>query len=631
MGVRAFGVIALSRLEKGICYGSLSILALMPIADLVLRQFSIAISASRAIMSHLFLVMGFFAAMMTVKSGEHISVTAIQYLKNAKVKRYLEIAGTLICILVLSVLVWDCISFIKFGLIGKKVGIIPDQVFAIAMPLGYAVMAVRFVGRICSGKGKFFALAAILLGTAAAFPAIAIFIWDFDLPAPILSCMNFMYDAAFLVRVPAIILLIVAALAGMPIFAAIGGIALVMFQAEGRQPVAVPLQIFYSLTRLDLVAIPLFTLTGFFLSESRAGERLVRTFKVFFGWLPGGMIIASVVICAFFASFTGASGVTILALGGILYTILIQNKYPPQFSIGLLTSVGGIGVMFPPSLAIILVGTTSNSILHLMNVPSNYSIVHFFTGAVIPGLILVIAIIIAGIILSAKVKVPVGVFEPKEALLSLKESFFEILLPFVLIAGILTGWLTLIEASALSVIYVVIVEVVINKDISVANIPKVFAKAVPIIGGVLAILAMAQVLSEAIIDSDVPQNFAAWMQGAITSKWVFLLLLNLALLVVGFVMDIFSAIFVLLPLIIPLGHAYGIDPVHLGIIFIMNLEVGLLTPPVGLNLFLASYRFEQPFIKICRYVLPFLLVHLAVVLLITYVPWLSTWLPGLRP
>jgi tripartite ATP-independent transporter DctM subunit len=610
----------------GICFGALSFLALIPFAELVLRQFKMAIPASKLLISYLFLVSGFFSAMITSKTGDRISITAVQYIKHDKVKRTLEFTSALISIFVLSILVWNCISFIKYGLAGRKVGPVPDWFFAIAMPLGYAVMVLRFLLRLETVRGKMCAGAVILLGTAAALPAIAKLVWGFEPPEPYYSWVNTLYDTAWFIRLPAILFLILAAFTGMPIFAAIGGIAMIMLQAGGREPEAAPIQIFSALTEGDIVAIPLFTLTGFFLSESRAGERLVRTFRAFFSWLPGGMIIATVIICAFFTSFTGASGVTILALGGILYTILTENKYSERFSIGLLTSVGCIGLMFPPSLPIILVATTSNTILHFMNIPVTYSIIHFFIGALIPGLILVLAMIATGMTISAKVKIPSEKFNPTHAFAALRGSFFEILLPVILIVGYFSGRLTLAEASAISVIYVVIVEVFINKDIAVADIPQVFLKAVKIIGGVLAILAMAKALSYAIIDSGVPERFTFWMQSAVQSKWVFLLLLNLALLVTGCLMDIFSAILVVLPLIVPLGHAYGIDPVHLGIIFIMNLEVGYLTPPVGLNLFLSSYRFEKPFAQICRNVLPFLIIQFVIVLLVTYVPLLSTWL-----
>jgi tripartite ATP-independent transporter DctM subunit len=379
---------------------------------------------------------------------------------------------------------------------------------------------------------------------------------------------------------------------------------------------SVAADIYSALTSANIIAIPLFTLVGFFLSESRAGERLVHTFRSLFSWIPGGMIFAAVIICAFFTSFTGASGVTILALGGILYTILSKHvNYPEKFSIGLLTSVGSIGLLFPPSLPIILVGAATQT-----------NIFHLFLGGIIPGLILVGAVIVFGIIASVRIKIPVEPFELRKALSSLKGSILEILLPVFLIVGYFTGTLSLVEIGAAGILYIFIVEVLIHRDIPFRSIPGLFLKAIPIIGGVLSILALSKALSYYIVDTQAPANLAKWMLGAIRSKHLFLLLLNLTLLVVGCLMDIFSAILIVLPLIAPLGLAYGIDPVHLGIIFITNLEVGFLTPPVGLNLFLASYRFKKSFVDICRYVFPFLFIQLAVVLLVTYIPWLSTWL-----
>jgi len=616
----------LSWLENIICFSALSLLALIPIIELILHQFMLTITGSNSILVHIFLVTGFFAAMITTRSGEHISITAVQYIKNDNIKKVFILICTVVSVFLLSIFLWDSICYLKF-MPGKQIGFLRDQVYAIAMPICFFVIALRFTLKLQKTGDKILAAASFLIGCIAALPAIAKIIWGFDdPPEPFFSWINYLYDAASVINIPVIILLIIAGIAGMPIFTAIGGIALIMLQAAGQEPERAVGQIFSALTDADLIAIPLFTLTGFFLSESKAGERLVNAFKIFFGWMPGGIIIATVIICAFFTSFTGASGVTILALGGILYTILNENKYSERFSIGLLTSSGGIGLLFPPSLPIILVASSTNTILHFMNIPVENTIIHYFIGAIIPGLILVFASIIAGLVLSSKVKIQTEKFNGRKALHSLKESFFEILLPIILVLGYFSGFFSLIEVSAVSVLYVLIVEVLIKKDILFKDIPKVFLKAVPIIGGILAILAMAKALSYAFIDSGVPEGFSFWMQGAIKSKYVFLLLLNLALLVLGCIMDIFSAILVFLPLIVPLGYAYGIDPVHLGIIFIVNLEAGFLTPPVGMNLFLASYRFDRPFMKICSYVSPFLIVRLVVVLLVTYLPWLTTWL-----
>jgi len=633
MSVNALRTFKISWIEKGVCFFSLALLALIPITELILRQFKLSIPESRDIIIHLFLVAGFFTAMHTTKYGEHISITAIQYIKNEKAKKILVTLSILVSVFLLSILTWNCVSFTKSGLLGKMVGPVPQFIFAIAMPLGYAVITVRLCLKLDTWKKRLLAFLALLAGTILAFPAIAKIIWGYDLPEPFLSFVEFFKYTVpwWQIQIPAVIFLIIMALCGMPIFAAIGGIAMFILLGGGSvEPEAVPNPIFFTLIDgMDIISIPLFTLTGFFLSESKAGERLVSTFKALFGWLPGGIIIATVIICAFFTSFTGASGVTILALGGILYTILTENKYSEKFSIGLLTSGGGVGLMFPPSLPIILVASTTNTILHYMNMEIKYNIVHYFVGAIVPGIILIAAMIITGLAVSSKVKISREPFSGRELLRSLKVSFFEILLPVVLIVGYFSGFLSLVEVSAFSVIYVIVVEVFVNKDIAFKEIPKVFFKAAPIIGGILAIIVMANALSYSFIVSGVPEQFTDWIQRAVQSKYVFLLLLNLALLVLGCLMDIFSAILVFLPLIVPLGAAYGIDPVHLGVIFIVNLEAGFITPPVGMNLFLASYRFEKPFMQICRSVLPFLSVRFAVILLVTYLPFLSTFLLGL--
>jgi len=630
------------RIEKALCYTALVLMALLPVADLVLRPFNIVIPYSRSIMIRLFLVAGLFAAMLTTREKDHISIAIIQYAKNEKIKNLFSSITSFFSAFMATILFWDSLSFVKYSFSGVATGgIIPDRFFAMAMPIAYGVIAIRFAMNVQPANAetdakpkmgvlKIIPFMAILLGSVAALPAIAKLIWGFEPPEPFFSWVNSLYDLAYQARMPFIIFLIVAALSGTPIFVVIGGIALVMLQAAGSEPEAAPIQIFSALTDSDLIAIPLFTLTGFFLSESKAGERLVRTFRSLFSWIPGGMIIATVIICAFFTSFTGASGVTILALGGILYTILSEKLgYSKKFSIGLLTSVGSVGLLFPPSLPIILVGASTNSILYFMGESVNYSIIDFFLGAIIPGIILVLARIIYGIIASRKVKIPIEPFNLKEAGSSLKGSALEILLPVILIGGYFTGLLSLTQVSAVSVIYIFIAEVLINRDIALRDVPKVLFKAVPIIGGLLSIIAMAKALSYAFVDSRVPENFTFWMQNAVESKYLFLLLLNLSLLVIGFFMDIFSAILVVFPLIVPLGLIYGVDPVHLAIIFIVNLELGFITPPVGMNLFLASYRFKKPFVEICRYVLPFIVVQFAVVFLVTYVPWFSTFLVGL--
>ena len=644
----------LGKIEKGACLAALTFLVLIAASESVARLFGTSFPASNGLLIHLLLILGLFSGMFTTKSGEHISITLFQYVKNERALRVFATITGSFAVFICTTLTWSSLSFIKIGIQPKLIGFIPNVVFALAMPIAFGVMAQRFVlqtsAKSCYVKpgfakqgfaGKyFFPLLALVLGTAASFPAIAKIIWGFDAPVIVFELSDLFSGLLFNFRFPLILLFVAIALFGAPVFTVITGITLVIIQAAGGEAEAVNNSIFTALTDQNIIAIPLFTLTGFILSESRAGQRLVSNFRSFFGWIPGGMIFATVIICAFFTSFTGASGVTILALGGILFTVLAGGKlqpedgpgqmpagpsqkpgkplYPENFTIGLLTSAGCVGLLFPPSLPIILAGSATRT-----------SIIHMFLGGLIPGVILVIAMIVMGIAASVKIKIPVEPFHFGVAFSSLKKSALEIILPVFLMAGYFSGLFSLVEIGAISVLYVFVAEVLIHKDIKFSQIPKVFYKALPIIGGVLCIIAAAKALSYAIVDTQAPINFADWMRAAVESKYVFLLLLNLALLAVGCLMDIFSAILVVLPLVSPLGEIYGIDPVHLGIIFIINLEVGFLTPPVGLNLFLASYRFNKPFTEICRFVLPFLIIQLAVVFLVTYIPILSTFLPGL--
>ena len=604
--------------EDVFCIASLVLLALLPVAESVARIFfNTGVPASSGLMTHLLLMAGLFAGMITTRSNNHLSIALVQQFSGENVKRRLQVLINLVSAFVVTVIAWSSLPFITIGLQGRMIGFIPDRVFALVIPASYGIIALRFARRTgLRGWKLIIPVLALVLGTAASFPVIAKFIWGFDMPQAVFDICDAMSLFAWYCKVPLVVLLLLAALAGTPLFVIMGALALLLLLASGGEMDSVAADIYSAFTNNNIIAIPLFTLTGFFLSESRAGERLVRTFRSLFSWIPGGIIFAAVIICAFFTSFTGASGVTILALGGILYTILSEHvKYPRQFSIGLLTSVGSIGLLFPPSLPIILVGATTQT-----------NIFHLFLGGIIPGLILVAAMIVFGIVASVRVKIPVEKFELRKALSGLKESAFEMLLPFLLITGYFTGVFSLVEIGAAAALYIFIVEVLIYREIKIADVPKVFIKAIPIIGGVLSILALSKALSYYIVDTQAPANLARWMYHTISSKFVFLLLLNLTLLVVGCLMDIFSAILIVLPLIVPLGQAYGIDPVHLGIIFITNLEVGFLTPPVGLNLFLASYRFNKSFVDICRYVFPFLIIQLIVVLMVTYMPWLSTYL-----
>jgi tripartite ATP-independent transporter DctM subunit len=627
-GKKTSAAIVLNAIEQWFCYLVLALLVLLPLVDILLRlTIKAGFPDAKGLLIHLFLALGIVSGMITAKRQEHLCIGIVQNFSKEKTKLIAAVISYILSALVLTIIAWGALPFIRIGLMGRKIcGLIPDRFFGFLIPLGYLVMAFRFARFTpLKGKLKIIPYMVIVLGTILAIPLIGKSIWEFNQPDLIYNISDVYYLIAEYIKIPGAIFLIIAAFAGTPLFVVMGGMSLLLIQASGGETDVISGQVYMALTQDGILPIPLFTVAGFLLSESKAGERLVKAFRGLFGWFPGGMIVASILICAFFTSFTGSSGVTILALGGLLFAILSQHsKYSEKFAIGLLASVGSIGLLFPPSLPILLVGVTTAT-----------NIKHLFLGGIIPGFILIGASIIFGILISGKTfghkaghaVVAVDAFNLKETLKGIKESIFELLLPVFLVYAFLKGLLSITELGAFSVIYVFVIEVFVHKDLSLKQIPAVLYKSIPIVGGVLSIIGLSMALSYYIIDTQAPQNLAYWMRDTIQSPIIFLLLLNLMLLVVGCLMDIFSAILIVLPLIGPLGIAYGIDPVHLGIIFIINLEAGFLTPPVGLNLFLASYRFNTPFMVICRYVLPFLLMRLIVVLLVTYIPALSTFLP----
>jgi len=366
-----------------------------------------------------------------------------------------------------------------------------------------------------------------------------------------------------------------------------------------------------------LITIPLFTFAGYILAESHAPQRLIRLAEAWFGWIPGGLAIVVLVACAFFTTFTGASGVTIVALGGLMLPVLMKN-YSERFSLGLITSSGSLGLLFPPSLPLILYGIVASAPIDKL-----------FLAGIIPGMVLILVLSSYASIWSARIKVPRTPFRLKEALLSLWKTKWEALLPFMLLAAIYSGTTTVAEAATLTVIYVLIVEMLLYRDIKVPMLSGIVKESMVLVGAILIILGVALGFTNFLVDQEIPMKPLEFIQEHIHSKIVFLLAINAFLLVVGCLMDIFSAIIVVVPLISPIAAAFGIDPIHLGIIFLTNLEIGYLTPPVGLNLFISSLKFDKSIVKLYVSVLPFIALLLLALMLITYIPELSLWLPRL--
>ena len=411
------------------------------------------------------------------------------------------------------------------------------------------------------------------------------------------------------------IVLFVLALLGIPLFIALGAGGILASHSSGIDPVVLLIEMERLASQPSLVAIPLFTLTGITMAKGGAAQRLIRLFNALVGWFPGGVAIVSVLSCAFFTAFTGASGVTILALGGLLYPLLKIAGYPERFTIGLLTSSGSIGLLFPPSLVILLYG-----------IVANVNINELFLAGILPGFLLIIILAVYSNYCGIKGTVTLQRFRWHVLFKTIRESFWDIMLPVIILGSIFGGFITVAETAAVAAVYVLFIESFVYRQIRLLrDLPTILKDTAVLVGSILVILGVALGLTNLLIDAQLPMKILALIESVISDKLVFLILLNIFLLIVGSIMDIFSATVVIVPLILPLAARYGIDPVHLGIIFLANLEIGYITPPVGLNLFIASQRFGKPILTLFRAAVPFLMLMLLWLALITYIPDLSLW------
>ncbi|RLA63498.1 MAG: TRAP transporter large permease [Epsilonproteobacteria bacterium] len=408
--------------------------------------------------------------------------------------------------------------------------------------------------------------------------------------------------------------IIALALIGTPIFVIMGLVSLVAFSNAGIEVSAIGIEIYKIAAAPTLLTIPLFTFAGYLMAESGTPKRLFRLADSALGWMPGGVAIVSLVVCAFFTAFTGASGVTIVALGGLLYPILIEEKYSSKFSLGLITTSGSLGLLFPPSLPIILYGLVAKVDIDTL-----------FKAGIVPGILLIVILSAWSIRNGAKKeKNEKKVFSRTELLAALKGAIWEILLPIGVLVGIYGGYTTVSEAAALTALYVLIIECFIYKDLNFfKDVPKVIYDSMALVGAILLILCCAMGVTNFLVDEEIPMQILDWMRTFLTNKYSFLLFLNIFLLIVGTMMDIFSAIIVVVPLITPIAAEFGVHPVHLAIIFLTNLEIGYITPPVGLNLFISSFRFKKPITELYRASFPFLLLLVFALILITYIPEIS--------
>ncbi len=411
------------------------------------------------------------------------------------------------------------------------------------------------------------------------------------------------------------LLLIILSLVGAPLFSLIGALALYLFATSGGEASFVIAE----LTRLadipSLIAIPLFTFAGYTLAESKAPHRLVNLSQALVGFVPGGLSVVALISCAIFTAFTGASGVTIVALGGLIFPILLKEGYPEKFSLGLMTTSGSLGLLFPPSLPIILYGLVAQ-----------ISINKLFIAGLVPGVLLIVLLALYAMSVSLRSNISKIPFEWKNVRSASRASLWELPLPIIVIGGIYGGIFTATEAAAVTAFYVLIVEVFVYKDLKLfTDVPRVMQKSMLLVGAIFVVLGTALGLTNYFIDAQIPDKLFVWIRQFIDNKYTFLVLLNCVLLIINMI-EIFSAIIIVVPLIVPIANQYGVDPVHLGIIFLLNLEIGYMLPPLGLNLFIGSLRFERPMSTMYRVTLPFMAILLVMLLIVTYYPSLSLWL-----
>lgn len=600
---------ALRQAENFLLVVALGAMVLLPCAEIALRKFFQAgIPASTPLVQHLVLAVGMLGGAVAARDQRLLALSTLAALLRPGARRWVGVFAHAFAAVITVALTRAAFDFVAASrALGKILAFgVPVWTVQALLVAGFALIALRLVWHAdprWSGR----VVAAALTGAA-----LAALTW---LPIP-----------AETLRWPLLVLLLVATAFAAPIFSVLGGAAVILLWTGGEPLATIPSNHYRLTTNPTLPAIPLFTLAGYFLAEGGAAGRLVALFNAWLGWLRGGPALIAVAVCAFFTTFTGASGVTILALGGLLMPILSASGYSPRNAVGLITGASSLGMLFPPCLPPILYAIVASN-----SANADLSMEQIFKGGLMPGVLLMVLAGWWGVRCGPK-RAPAAAaapFDLRQALRALWVAKWEVLIPVVALGALFGGFATPVEAAALTALYAFLVETVCYRDLRIGrDVPRVMTECGLLIGGVLLILGVALGLTHFLIDAQIPDLATTWVTGAVRSKWLFLLLVNSLLLLVGCLMDIYSAIVVVVPLLVPIAQGFGIDMTHLGIIFLVNLQLGYLTPPVGMNLFLSSYRFNQPVTEVARASLPMLGVFLVGVLLVTYLPGLTTWLPS---
>lgn len=591
--VRALSVTG--AVERGVTATVLGAMALLPIVEIVLRAtLHLGVPGSVLIVQHLTFVTTFLGASLAARDGRLLALSTATFLP----RRAGGVARWVAHAVGAAVAFGLCLAALQFVRVEWQHGPevvpgVPAWVVIAVMPVALAAIAVRLTLEASPGWRRRSAAAVSLL-----------------MP---LALTQVGPDAWGRLAPPLLLVVLGATALGLPIFAAIGGAAMLLFLGSGVPAATVPVNTYTLTTFPALPAVPLFTLAGAVLGAGRASDRLVRVATALVGWMPGGAAVATTLAFAFFTSFTGASGVTILSLGGLMLPVLVRAGYSASFAIGLVTVAGSIGLLLPPSLPVILYG-----------VYAQQRVDHMLLGGLGPGLLLVVAVVVLAAREGVAQGIPRSAFHPGEALAAVREASWELALPVIVLVGLFSGATTMVEAASVTACYAVAVSCWIRRDLSISrDLPRVLTECASLVGAFLIILGVALALTDYLLFEGWPTRALEMVQARIESPLVFLLALNLFLLGVGALMDIYSAIFVVVPLIAPMAAAYGIDPVHLGIVFLTNLELGYLTPPMGENLFLSATRFDVPVLRVFRHAWPFYAAIACCVLIVTYVPGLT--------
>jgi len=609
----------------------LGMVALPVISALWRRATGQSLVSATVLVQHLTLWVGFLGALLATRAGKHLHLTTLDLFPEGRARRLVKVFTSWVAAAVTAVLAYAAAKLVRAETEAPRLVVagIPFWWSMMVMPIACAAMSLGFAWRVDPGRyrplTRFLGLAVVALvllwgeaalpepggwplerlgAPGAAFSRAAAALGGLLGPLATPNALAWVFGGA----------VVLAFLLGAPVFVGMAGLAMVLFVKDGTPVAAVPTQTFTLVSSPTLAAVPLLTVAGYVLAEGGAAQRLVRAYKGLLGWMPGGLAVMAAVVAALFTTFTGASGVTILALGGLLLPSLIEDRYPEGFSVGLVTAAGSLGLLFPPSLPVILYGVVAGT-----------PIEDLFLGGLIPGVLMIVLVAAYGVYTGVKSGAPRQPFRPREALASLWEAKWDLGLPTLVVVVVVAGFATIVEASAIAAAYALLVELVVFREVKpLAELPRVLLNAGTLVGSVLILLGVALGLTSWFVDAEIPSQLVEWMTAHVRSPALFLLMLNVVLLVLGSVLEIYSAIVVVAPLVAPLGKAYGIDAVHLGVVFLANLELGFLFPPMGLNLFLSAQRFGKPLPYVYRKAAPFLAIMAAGVLLITYLEPITT-------